>query len=233
MKEKCTAVVLAAGHGSRMGTKIPKQFIKIHGIPLIVYSLRAFQRAPEIDEIVLVTTAKSLIYCRTEIAEAYHLDKVRNIVVGGTQRYHSVYNGLLACADTRYVFIHDGARAMVDEAIIRRGYADVQAYGASVAAVPAKDTIKIADKDAFVCDTPKRSQTWVIQTPQVFDYACIRAAYEEVLESGADDITDDAMILERTRKHRVHLYMGSYTNIKVTTPEDIGFAEQLLNPGEI
>ena len=156
-REKCTAVVLAAGKGSRMGTKIQKQYLEICGKPVLYYSLAAFAASPIIDEIVLVTGEGKTDYCRKNIIEAYGITKVNKIVVGGKERYESVYKALREIEPEGYVFIHDGARPFVDESIIERTYQAVKEYRACVAGMPSKDTAKIVDENDFAVNTPERS----------------------------------------------------------------------------
>ncbi|MBQ0001846.1 MAG: 2-C-methyl-D-erythritol 4-phosphate cytidylyltransferase [Clostridiales bacterium] len=231
MPDKCTAIVLAAGRGKRMKTNIQKQFLEVQGHPLIYYSLRAFQESAVIDEIVLVTSEDAIEFCRGEIVEKYGFSKVKKIIPGGKERYDSVYEGLLACEDCSYVFIHDGARPFVTEEILMRGYEDVKLTGACVIGMPSKDTIKIADENGFVSETPKRSLVWNIQTPQIFRYDLIRSAHESIRKKDMSNVTDDAMVVEQETGVGIKLTEGSYTNMKVTTPEDITVAENILKKG--
>ena len=222
--DKCTAILLAAGQGKRMGGKIPKQFLHILDKPVIYYALKCFQNSEIIDEVILVTSDEMLTYCKKDIVESFGFTKVSQVVAGGKQRYDSVYEGLKACGDADYVFIHDGARPFVTEQILRAGYEDVKTYGASVAGVPSKDTVKLADDEGMVDDTPDRNKVWSIQTPQIFSYHLIRGAYERLQHFEKDGITDDAMVVELMEKHPVHLFMGCYRNIKITTAEDLEIA---------
>lgn len=234
-KQRCTAIVLAAGQGRRMGTKIQKQFLKLQGYPVVYYSLKAFEDSPLIDEMILVTGAEQIEYCREEIVEKYGFQKVTGIVAGGKERYHSVWNGLEAAGENGsrdgYVFIHDGARPFVSEEIIARAYEEVRRSRACVVGMPVKDTIKIADESGFIASTPKRSLVWQIQTPQVFERELITRAYRIVMEQEREllqkgvQITDDAMVVEYTCNQPVRLVEGSYENIKITTPEDLSVAE--------
>ena len=232
---KTAAVILAAGKGSRMQADIPKQYLTVNGKPLIYYALRTFQNS-FIDEIILVVSPGDITYCRSEIIEKYGFCKVTHIVEGGSQRYHSVCNGLHAVnPETEYVFIHDGARPCVSDDILQRVYEEVIHYKACVVGMPVKDTIKIADAEGFAVQTPDRSSVWMIQTPQVFQYAMIKELYDRLilqenslLRQGVN-ITDDAMVVETFSDIRIRLVEGSYTNIKVTTPEDIALAENFLS----
>ncbi|MCH1981971.1 2-C-methyl-D-erythritol 4-phosphate cytidylyltransferase [Ruminococcus sp. OA3] len=228
-KGKCIAIVLAAGQGRRMGTKVQKQYLHIQDRPVVYYALESFQKSSIIDEIILVTGEKEIVFCKEEIVQRYQLDKVRKVISGGNERFDSVYRGLLCCEDCAYVFIHDGARPFVDEAVIERTYAAVQEYDACVAAMPSKDTVKIADGDGFVKCTPDRSTVWTIQTPQVFSYTLIRRAYDDLMANPIEGITDDAMVVEQTEHHPVKLVEGSYYNIKITTPDDLKLAELFVN----
>lgn len=230
-KRRCTAVVLAAGRGKRMGAAVPKQFLEVQGKPLLYYSLAVFEQSGLMDDIILVTAAESIDYCRREIVEKYGFRKVTAVVEGGAERYHSVWNALQTIVEGGYIFIHDGARPFVDETIIRRAYEEVCQSGACVVGMPVKDTIKVADEHGFIVSTPKRSLVWQIQTPQVFASELIIPAYREVigreqelLAQGAQ-ITDDAMVVEMMTGRPVRLVKGSYENIKVTTPEDLTLAE--------
>lgn len=226
------AIVLAGGRGSRMGREIPKQYIELNGYPLLYYSLRAFQECGFIDEIILVTLETDLDDCRRNIVTRYGFTKVKQIVPGGSERHESVYNGLAAVDGEGYAFVHDGARPCIDAGILRKLYEDVRRHGASVSAVRSKDTVKISDSDDFVADTPDRANVWIIQTPQVFDAAELKAAYDAMRRDPSKGaVTDDATVMERYGGRRVHLCEASYTNIKVTTPEDLltasGFLEKI------
>lgn len=227
-KPKCTAIVLAAGQGKRMGTKVQKQYLEIHGKPVLYYSLKVFQESPLIDEIVLVVGGGQKEYCKTDIVDKYELSKVVSIVDGGAERYHSVANGLKQVYGDGYVFIHDGARPFVDQVIIERAYLEVLKTKACVVGMPVKDTIKIADADGFAKETPNRSLVWAVQTPQVFETHLIKEAYEKLLRQESIAVTDDAMVAELMLGIKVKLVEGSYENIKITTPEDLLIANQFL-----
>lgn len=226
---KCTAIILAAGQGKRMKTKVQKQFLMLQGKPLLYYSLACFQKSDEIQEIVVVTGKESINYCRSEIIEKYGFTKVKSITEGGKERYDSVYAGLEACsADTEYVFIHDGARPFITEDIIKRTKEGVIVYGACIAGMPSKDTVKIIDENNIVSATPERSGVWSVQTPQVFSYSLIKESYNIARSTSMQGITDDAMIVERYKNTPVRIVEGTYENIKITTPEDILVAEKIL-----
>ena len=234
-KAKCTAIVLAAGQGKRMGTKIQKQYLEIDGKPILYYSLQAFEQSELIDEIVLVVGTGQSDYCKTQMVSKYGFKKVKTIVEGGKERYHSVANGINAISwENDMVFIHDGARPFVTEEILQRAYDEVLSSHACVVGMPVKDTVKIADNNRNVVNTPNRSNVWQIQTPQVFDMDLITQAYdklikqEEMLLKQNVAITDDAMVVECFSDVQVKLVEGSYQNIKITTPEDIDIAKVFI-----
>lgn len=236
---KQIAIVLAAGRGKRMHSDVAKQYLLIKEKPVLYYSLKKFEES-FIDEIILVTAAEEIAYCKEQIIEPYGFSKVHRIVAGGKERYHSVYQGLLAAErllaanEEACVYIHDGARPLVTEEILLRAKESVEQYGCGVVGMPVKDTIKIVDQDGFVTQTPNRSLVWQIQTPQCFVYSEIRKAYDRLLETEQQllqdgiTITDDAMVMELLGDRKVKLVEGSYINLKITTPEDMDAAERYL-----
>ena len=228
MERKNTAIVLAAGQGKRMNSKVQKQFLELGGKPLLYYSLKCFQDSGMIRDIILVTGAESVPFCKEEIVEKYGLTKVTKVIPGGKERYDSVYEGLLSCENSDFVLIHDGARPFITEEIIRRGIQGVEKTGACVIGMPSKDTVKIADTQGYVAETPDRSTVWTIQTPQIFEYRQIREAHEKIRCRDMSAITDDAMVVEQETGVKVALVEGSYKNIKITTPEDLDIAEIFL-----
>ena len=229
--KRTAAVVLAAGSGKRMGTAVHKQYLLIKDRPVIYYTLQAFEDS-EVDEVILVTGADEVDYCRKEIVEAYRFKKVRDVVAGGKERYDSVYEGLKALSGCDYVLIHDGARPLISRTLINANINCVQETKACITAVPAKDTIKVADNKGYVADTPDRSKLWQIQTPQTFSYALVSEAYRKRAEAGDTTVTDDAMVVEKYADHSIYLLKGDYRNIKITTPEDLVIAEAFLNGGD-
>ena len=215
---KITAIVLAAGSGSRMKSKTKKQFMEIKGKPVIWYSLFEFEKS-RVDEIILVTGKEDIDYCKKEIVEKYNLKKIKNVVAGGSERYESVYNGLKEVTGN-IVLIHDGARPLINNEIIERSIEGTIKSDACVVGVPVKDTIK-------------RSELWITQTPQSFKTDLVKMAYKkmkEELEKGNTtlNITDDAMVVEEFTTNQVRFVQGDYKNIKVTTPEDIDIAELFI-----
>ena len=229
MSKKHTAIVLAAGKGSRMQSAVPKQYLELCGKPVLYYSLAAFEES-FVDEIILVTGKDDISYCKEQIVERYGFQKITKIIDGGAERYLSVYQGLLAAEEADYVYIHDGARPFVDAAILSDAKACVEQYQACVAGMAVKDTIKIVDAEDFAKETPERKYVWQVQTPQVFSYALVREAYDMLMEDqDAYSVTDDAMVVETFTNQKVYLSEGSYENIKLTTPEDMTAAHGILS----
>lgn len=231
---KTAAIVLAAGSGSRMHSNVKKQYMEINGKPLIYYALKAFEDSFT-DEVVLVVSPGDIDYCKREIVDKFGFTKVKSIVEGGAERYDSVRFGLHAISDdTDYVMIHDGARPFVTEDIMKRSVDAARENMACVVGMPVKDTIKVADENGFAKETPDRKNLWMIQTPQTFEYSLIRKLYDKLEEDKEEikakgiNITDDAMVVETFSDVKVKLVEGSYNNIKVTTPEDIGIAQAIL-----
>lgn len=229
MKIKATtaAIVLAAGKGSRMHMDIQKQYATILGKPVIAYTLDAFE-ASKVDDIILVVGEGEIPFAREQIVNRFGYTKVSQIVTGGKERYESVYKGLCAAKDSTYVLIHDGARAFITPDLIAQCIRDVISYDACVMAVPVKDTIKIVDEKQYSVSTPDRKVMWQMQTPQCFRLPEIREAYRRMLESGDTTMTDDAMVMEKYGSRRVKMTMGSYENIKLTTPGDFILGEAIL-----
>lgn len=226
-QEKTAAIVLAAGKGKRMNSDVHKQYLLIYGKPVIYYTLKAFDES-KVDEVVLVTGEEDIGYCRREIIEKYGFKKVSGIVAGGKERFDSVYEGLKAVAGCDYVLIHDGARPFITPELINENIVCVKETGACVTAVPSKDTVKIADEEGFIRDTPARSLVWLIQTPQSFQYKIILEAYQKRAEAKDNSVTDDAMVVEKYAHRKIRLLMGDYRNIKITTPEDMLLAKAFL-----
>ena len=221
-----------------MNSDTPKQYIELKGNPVLYYSLKIFEDS-FMDAVVLVCGKNEKQYCQKNIIEKYALKKVCAIVSGGKERYDSVFNGLKEierlgiAADDAFVYIHDGARPCIDAELLMECRRSVEQYGACIPAVPVKDTIKITDEDGFCAGTPKRSTLMAVQTPQCFSFVTILEAYCAMEKALAEnnalaDVTDDAMAAERFGKMKVKLCKGSYNNIKITTPEDIRIASQIL-----
>lgn len=226
--KKFAAIVLAGGRGTRMKSDVPKQYLEIKGKPVLYYALKAFQDSA-VDTIVLVTGKEEISYCKEHIVEKYGLSKVRAVVEGGSERYYSVFNGLKQILEYDYVLIHDGARPFVTQNIIYENMRQVVSKKACVTGVPSKDTVKLVDEQNIVASTPDRSRVWIIQTPQTFETDLVYKAYETVLSGEHSGITDDAMVVEAAANRPVHMVMGDYRNIKITTPEDLAVAQVLVS----
>ena len=214
-------VIVAAGRGTRMGTVESKQYLLLQGKPIIVHTLEVFQQHELISEIVLVTGKEDIERCQ-EWIQLYKLDKVKAIVPGGSECQHSVYKGLLKLT-TQWVMVHDGVRPFVQPNEIEACYERAKQIGASVLAVPVKDTIKQVDNEGKVLSTPDRRSLWAIQTPQTFRLSELLDAYAAA-ERDAFLGTDDSSLAERAGIP-VSVVEGSYRNIKITTPDDLDFAE--------
>ena len=220
-----SAIVLAGGRGKRMNYHKSKQFIEIKGKPVLVYTLEKFIYNKSIDEVILVLPEDEVDYCKKEVLQRYSL-KVDRIVIGGKERQDSVFNALEAMEKADIVLIHDGARPFINEKIIEEGIKYANIYGAAAPGVTPKDTIKIKNEDNISVDTPDRNTFVAVQTPQCFKYDEIYQCHRKIKEENAI-VTDDTSVVERYG-HKVYLYEGDYTNIKITTPEDLILAERLI-----
>lgn len=220
------ALIVAGGKGRRMGSDVPKQFLEINEKPIMYYTIKKFNDSKYIDEIVLVTSDEYIDFCRDSIVKKYNLNKVRNIVVGGTERHESVYNGLKAIEDANIVLIHDVARPFIDDETIKNGIQYASEYGAAACGVYPKDTIKVIDKNISI-STLNRNELFMVQTPQCFKYDLIFNCHKNMSDIERKTITDDTMVVEHFG-NKVYLYDGSYKNIKITTKEDFIIAKCFL-----
>lgn len=220
--KKISAVIVAAGKGTRMKCDQPKQYICIDEKPVLYYTLKAFEQS-NVDHIVIVVSEDYFEYVQSEIMGRYSFEKSYEVVIGGDERYESVYQGLLKTEDCDYVLVHDGARPYIEVDVINGVIEEVIRSNAVVVGVKAKDTIKIVDENRTVVSTPERSYVWQIQTPQAFEYRLLKNAYDKVIEQKITHITDDAMVVESATNHPIKVYEGTYRNIKITTPEDLRY----------
>jgi len=225
VEQKAAAIIVAAGRGERMGG-VDKMFAPLAGKPVLAWVVDAFQKCNLIDQIVIVLAEDDLEKGK-ELVKERGWSKVTDVCPGGEERQQSVTAGLSRLKDCHWVVIHDGARPLVTEDLIRNGLKAAKESGAAVAAVPVTDTIKLAGDDWFVQGTPPRRNLWLVQTPQVFRFDIITEAHRRA-EGMA---TDDASLVERLG-YRVKLYMGSYDNIKITIPSDLALAEILVQGGD-
>ena len=217
-KQKYTAIVLAAGSGKRMNSKVHKQYLIIQDRPVLYYSLKAFEDSA-VDEIVLVVGKGEEKFCRKEIVDKYGISKVKAIVEGGKERYHSVFEGLKQTSDADYVLIHDGARPYVSKQSINDLVECLKTYDAGLLMVPCKDTIKEV-KEGIVVKTLKRETLMQAQTPQVFKSEDIKVAYQKAKDEGYV-ATDDSQLFERYIDKDIKAVLGDYSNLKITTQEDL------------
>ncbi|GIP36233.1 2-C-methyl-D-erythritol 4-phosphate cytidylyltransferase [Paenibacillus sp. J2TS4] len=222
-------IVVAGGTGSRMGTTESKQYLMLGDKPILIHTLLTFQQVEEIDSIVLVVGQGDEDRCHAYM-DRYGLAKVVRIVTGGTERQHSVHRGLRHLPDEiEWVLVHDAVRPFVSRQDILRCLAKAKQTGAAVLAVPVKDTIKKIGAEGAIESTPDRRSLWAIQTPQAFRLSALAQAYEKAEADGFVG-TDDAMLVERMGQ-TVYVVEGSYANIKITTPEDLGWAEWYVQSG--
>lgn len=212
-----SAIVLAAGKGRRLNAACPKPLVKIGGIPILIYSLVTLNKHPDIDEIIIVFNAGN----REEITRAikkYSFKKIRVFVLGGRRRQDSVYNGLKAVSkNSDWVLIHDSARPFIDSASITKVISAAKKRGAAILAVRPKATIKFSQRGSIVSETLNRGKLWEAQAPQVFKKSILLEAFKKYSKS---DVTDDASLIEKSGK-KVRIVEGSYSNIKITTTEDL------------
>lgn len=219
-----------------MGAEINKQYLLLRGMPILAHTIGTFDRASFIDDIYVVIPESEIPFCQREVIERYDFSKVRAIVPGGSERQHSVLNGLRSmgqCDDNDIVLIHDGVRPFVPASVLREAVLVATGSDGALVAVPAKDTVKVVI-DGIIRDTPARENLWLAQTPQAFRYGIIRAAHECAAAEGFIG-TDDATLVERLGRE-VRVVMGDYRNIKITTPEDLSLAGLFLDeisPGPV
>jgi 2-C-methyl-D-erythritol 4-phosphate cytidylyltransferase len=219
-QEEVGAIIVAAGKSKRMsGTD--KIFAPLAGQPVLLRVLQPFIDCPSIDRIVVVLSSRNYDEGK-ELIVAQNWEKEVAVCIGGKRRQDSVLAGLKLLGDCDLVVIHDGARPLVTVGLIEDGLESAKEAGAAIAAMPAADTIKLADKEMIVRQTLPRDSLWLCQTPQVFLYDLLTKAYREATA----EVTDDAQIVELAGG-KVKLYMGSYDNIKITTPADLAMAEML------
>ncbi|MBL7070794.1 MAG: 2-C-methyl-D-erythritol 4-phosphate cytidylyltransferase [Candidatus Omnitrophica bacterium] len=225
-KAKVTAIVPSAGKGARFSSKENKILARLNKKPLLLYSLKVLESSPLVEDVVLVVDA-GLMEAAGKLVRRHNIAKVTHIVKGGRTRSESVKRGLSAISrDTSFVLVHDGARPLVNKEIIRKTVAAAKRFGAAVAAVPVKSTIKVSGRDSFVKYTPDRRYLWEAQTPQVFRKSILEDAYKRLKATGS--FTDDTALIENMGK-KVKIVKSDYNNIKVTTAEDIKIAEVLLD----
>jgi 2-C-methyl-D-erythritol 4-phosphate cytidylyltransferase len=224
---KANAVIVSAGKGLRFIEGQKKQFHLLEEKPILAHTLDQFEKCPLIDAILLVLAKEDMHYGLQEIIGKYNYHKISQIIPGGSRRQESAKNGIDALpADVDIVAIHDGVRPFVTREMIEESIRSAIRFKAVVFGVPVKDTIKISNPDGTIFKTLNRESLWQIQTPQTFQVTLIRDAYVKAAEDGFIG-TDDASLVERLGT-KVHILPGSYTNIKITTPEDLILASHYL-----
>ncbi|HCS75393.1 MAG TPA: 2-C-methyl-D-erythritol 4-phosphate cytidylyltransferase [Clostridiales bacterium] len=224
MKYPVTAVILAAGKGLRMGGLLPKQFQELAGRPMLVHALEAFDAAPSVNAIVIVSSEEELI--REKILKHWLIKKPIFFAEGGRERQYSVWNALNAIENSELVVIHDGVRPLVQVRVIEESIAAARQFGAAAAGMPSKDTIKEVNEQGFSIRTPDRSRLWMIHTPQAFKFSLLKDAHLKARQESWLG-TDDSSLVERMG-HPVKLIEAGYDNIKITTPEDLVVASHIL-----
>jgi 2-C-methyl-D-erythritol 4-phosphate cytidylyltransferase len=221
------AVIVSAGKGHRFMNGKKKQFLPLAGKPVLARTLDPFERCPLVNTVVLVVGQEDLGFCLREIVEKYGYRKVSRVVPGGESRQESVRHGMDAVPeDVEIVVIHDGVRPFVTQKMIEESIRSAMRFKAVVLGTPVKETIKTVNPEGKVLKTLDRGSLWQIQTPQVFHAKLIRDALNKATEDGFMG-TDDASLVERLGVE-VHVLPGDYTNIKITTPEDLLLASLLL-----
>ena len=228
---RVTAIIPAAGEGRRMGGTVEKQFLHLHGIPVLAHTLGVFDKSPEVDDVVLVVAPQQRQALKERVLGPYPCRKLSGVVDGGSKRQDSVARGLDAVpGDSGLVVVHDGVRPLVSVDLLGAVLKAANEHGAALAAIPAGDTVKRA-RGEVVVETLERETIWLAQTPQAFQVSLLRLAYEKASRDRMM-VTDDAALVESLGVS-VHLVPGSPENIKVTTPTDLIIAEALLAQREV
>lgn len=227
----CTAILVAAGQGKRMGTQMSKQFLPICGKEILAWTVEVFEKSPYIQKIIIMASEDGFSDIMA-LCQKYNWQKIQSIELGGKERQDSVSNGLAVLDEkTEIVVIHDAVRPFVTDEMIGNSIEAAMAYGSAVIGVPVKDTIKVCDAEGIAVQTPERKTLWQIQTPQTFLKNVIVPAYENAAKEGYIG-TDDASVAEFAGQ-RVKVIMGSYRNIKITTPEDLCIAQAFLKETQV
>ena len=226
MNEVAT-IIPAGGSGKRYGGKVPKQYLELEGVPVIIRTMMNFQRCEDVS-IIIVAVAKEQITLIKDLINEYNITKVKNIVLGGTERIYSINNALRAKAidNCDIVLVHDAVRPFPGRKLITEIIKNAEEYGAAIPGLPPSETIKSADEDDYVKNTIDRSELRNIQTPQGFKLPIIKEAYRNATDNNLFG-TDDASLVEHTGK-KVKIIPGNRQNIKITTPFDMTIAKEIL-----
>lgn len=221
-EKRVTAIILVAGNSTRYGQNRNKNFEMLHGKTVLEYSLEAFQENAYIDTIIIGAKQEEILMIQNIIAKEER-NKPIDIVVGGKSRQETVHN-CIKQTKADIVIIHDGARPVIQQNYINQCIEAMKECKGVTVGVPSKDTIKVTDENNFVVQTTQRSNTWIVQTPQCFEREILLAMHEKYQE---EEVTDDCMLLEKSGE-KVKIIQGDYTNIKITTYEDIGVVENFI-----
>ncbi len=228
MNSKVCALIPAAGKGSRMAHSVKKPYLKLAQKPILAHTIQRFEQNSAVDAIFVIVDQSDFNECRNAVLRPYPFTKVKELVEGGETRQMSVYNGVRALSENvDFVIVHDGVRPFVTDEVIFACLTAADECGAAVAAVPVKDTIKVANQDSFIVETPTRDQLWAVQTPQVFRKSLLQEAHQAA-QARQLTATDDASLVEQLG-FPVKLVKGSYANLKITTPVDLRVAEVLVS----
>ncbi len=231
-KKKVSVIIPSAGIGKRMGD-LPggqrKQFIFLQDKPLLCHTIDKFERSKYVDDIVIVCMPDFIPFVRNEIVLKYGFSKTKSVVAGGKERQDSVYEGFKHIGTTDIVLVHDGVRPFVRSDKIDLLIETCDTTGAAILAVRIKETIKSQDSEQNVELTLDRSRLWSVQTPQAFDHPVLKDAFEKAIRDGFYG-TDESMLVERTGRG-VRIVEGDYTNVKITTPDDLMWAEYYIGKG--
>lgn len=219
---KYYAIIVGGGSGTRMQQELPKQFIELKGKPILMHTMAAFAQCSLKPEIILVLNVH-YHQLWEELCARYQFDIPHQLVKGGEQRFHSVKNGLKSIKSGAIVAIHDAVRPLISAELITKSFEEAAAKGNAVMGVPSKDSVRLLKGDES--KAIRRESVYLMQTPQTFQIEQLKKAYEQEYRM---DFTDDASVVERMG-HPIHLIEGAASNIKITYPEDLLFAEQLMS----
>ena len=232
MNSKICTLIPAAGEGSRLKSAVKKPYLALAQKPILTHTIQRFEQNTAVDAIFVIVHETDFELCRATVLAPYAFQKVQSLVAGGATRQQSVHNGIRALpADADFVIVHDGVRPFVTDETIFACLDAAAEWGAAVAAVPVKETIKIANAEDFIVETPPRDRLWTVQTPQVFRKSLLEEAHQ-IAAAQQLTATDDAALVEQLG-YPVKLVNGSYANVKITTAEDLRIANVLLEePGQ-
>ena len=230
------AVIFAGGIGSRMRTKgTPKQFLKVHGKPILIYTLEKFENNENIDAIVISCVKDWIDYC-WQIVEQFNIKKVKNIVPGGSCGQESIYKGLKAAKaisgqDKDIVLIHDGVRPIIDNELINKNIESVEKNGSAITCVEAKETVVLIDDEYKIKNTTERNYSRIARAPQSFYLTDILDVHEQAIQDGNTNMTDSCTLM-KTYNKKLSMVLGKSENIKITTPDDYYIFKAILEAKE-